>query len=126
MDTKLPRIPSDTCYPGHMLLMGIQAMEAFSSAAEALKSTKHGCSALVGSNDVRGAGDAAHTTDRMFHLIQRGELAIDDTPAWAGAEFERLLGHQDGYKDRIPEGLALATHYRETFLEMARAWDWSL
>lgn len=80
-------------YPGHPLVVACYTMLAFDSLADALETTEHGWSAMVGSTDVPGCGSSVRAAENLLDNLRRGG-DIDLAVAAARVGWARALGGQ--------------------------------
>lgn len=108
-------------YPGHPMVLALQAMLAFPSAAHAFAKTEYGWSVMVGSSHVSGAGDCAHAADAVLRSIWSEQTTPEQSIIAADDYWRRL---NKGHEDRFRLGQAQADKLRQAFLDACTKWDW--
>ena len=113
-------------YPGHAMVLALQAIGAFNSAQEALAESTPGCPALVSSSAVEGAGDGAYAASHLIRKIWTGQLDRGAAVRWAHGEWVDRVGPGAGnHEDQFIPGLEQAAQLQQVFLSACLQWDWS-
>jgi hypothetical protein len=112
-------------YPGHPLMIALEVMRHFPSAADAFDSPDLGSRAVLGSTAISGAGDMVHLACDLL-LRYRETRNSAEAVAFAYSRWERVVGPLTGNNEKafVP-GMERARQLEAEFVAALEQWNWA-